>query len=186
MRSKLLILPLLALVMAGCASGPGGIYAPAGGQSAPRTPETAPEPPRSAGEEEERRTERLSEQPPRQEPSQQPSYRQQGDDLSAAARSLIDQADQLLAQGNAAGAVSQLERAQRISPRSAEVYYKLSEAYVATGNLGAAEQFTLKGLSLTGSDARLQKAGWNLLADIRRARGNVAGADQAEQRAQAL
>lgn len=70
--------------------------------------------------------------------------------------------------------------------RSAEVYFKLSEAYVAGNQLGSAEQFTLKGLSLAGSDIRLQRAGWLLLADIRRARGNVAGADQAEARAAAL
>ena len=55
-----------------------------------------------------------------------------------------------------------------------------------TGNLGAAEQFTLKCLSLSGSDADLQKAGWELLAGIRRERGNVAGAEQAERRAEQL
>ena len=93
---------------------------------------------------------------------------------------------QLLAQGNTSGAISRLERAQRIAPRSAEVYFKLSEAYVAAGNLGSAEQFTLKGLSLAGDNTRLQRAGWLLLADIRRAQGNVAGADQAEARAAAL
>jgi hypothetical protein len=49
--------------------------------------------------------------------------------------------------------------------------------------LGSAEQFALKGLSLAGSDSSLQRNGWLLLADIRRARGNVAGADQAETRA---
>jgi hypothetical protein len=32
----------------------------------------------------------------------------------------------------------------------------------------------------------MQRSGWLLLADIRRARGNVAGADQAEARAAAL
>ena len=57
---------------------------------------------------------------------------------------------------------------------------------MAGNQLGSAEQFTLKGLSLAGSDIRLQRAGWLLLADIRRARGNVAGADQAEERAAAL
>ena len=96
------------------------------------------------------------------------------------------EADRLLAQNNPSAAVAQLERAQRISPRSPAVYFKLSEAYVAMNQLGNAEQFTLKGLSLAGSDARMQRAGWLLLADIRRARGNVAGADRAEARAAAL
>ncbi|MEP5176095.1 tetratricopeptide repeat protein, partial [Marinobacter alexandrii] len=132
---------------------------------------------------------RKSEQPEVSEPaprSSSPSYRDAGDSLSPAAVSLIQEADTLLAQGDAPAAIARLERAQRIAPRSAEVYFKLSEAYVASNQLGTAEQFTLKGLSLAGSNARLQRSGWLLLADIRRARGNVAGADQAEARASRL
>ncbi len=109
--------------------------------------------------------------------------------MPAAALTLVRDADQRLRHGDSAGAIARLERAQRIAPRSAEVYFKLAEAYVAGGdNLGgAAEQFTLKGLSLAGNDERMQRSGWLLLADIRRARGNVAGgADQAEARAAAL
>ncbi len=178
------------LSLAGCASGPGGgIYVPIGGE-----PSKAPEPPQTSpgSEESEAPVWRKSEQPEAtpetREPSRSssPSYRETGDGLSPAALSLVREADQLLAQGNVSGAIGRLERAQRIAPRSAEVYFKLSEAYVAGDQLGSAEQFTLKGLSLAGSDVRLQRAGWLLLADIRRARGNVAGADQAEARAAAL
>lgn len=174
----------LALTIAGCASGPGGgsIYVPAGDSS---SRDEAPEPPQTS-DREEPRVERKSEQP--EEPVRQPeysspSYQDEGDALSPAARSLIQRADSLMAAGDSQAAVAQLERAQRIAPRSAEVYFKLSQAYVAMDQLGSAEQFTLKGLSLAGSDSSLQRAGWLLLADIRRARGNVAGADQAEARA---
>ncbi len=177
------------LTLAGCASQPGeSIYVPAGG-----TPK-APEPPRtSTGQEQEQpRVWRKSEQPQVSEPaepsprSSSPSYQDAGERLSPAAMSLVREAESLLAQGNVPAAIARLERAQRIAPRSAEVYFKLSEAYVASNQLGTAEQFTLKGLSLAGSDTRMQRAGWLLLADIRRARGNVAGADQAEARAGAL
>ncbi|MEH6561025.1 MAG: tetratricopeptide repeat protein [Marinobacter sp.] len=175
------------LSLAGCASGPGGsIYVPAGGAS------RAPEPPQAAGEEKEPQVWRKSEQTESQEPEQRPersnkpSYQDAGDDLSPAALSLVREADNLLSSGDAQGAIVRLERAQRIAPRSAEIYFKLSEAYVAGSKLGPAEQFTLKGLSLAGNDTRLQRAGWLLLADIRRARGNVAGASQAEERASAL
>lgn len=181
-----------ALGLAGCASGPGGgIYVPVGGE-----PAKAPEPPRTSddGAREEAPVWRKSEQPEAEpvpelrEPagSNGPSYRESGDSLSPAALSLVREAERLLAQGDTPAAIARLERAQRIAPRSAEVYFKLSEAYVAGNQLGTAEQFTLKGLSLAGSDVRLQRAGWLLLADIRRARGNVAGADQAEARAAAL
>lgn len=179
---KLMFLGALSVGLAGCAS---DIYAPPGGGD--RSPETAPQPPEVEQEDSER-TERLSEQPETRGEDRAPSpgYQEQGDDLSPAAASLIRKADDLMAQGNPQAALGQLERAQRISPRSAQVYFKLSEAYVRTGNLGAAEQFTLKGLSLSGSDADLQKAGWELLAGIRRERGNVAGAEQAERRAEQL
>jgi len=179
----------LVLALAGCASGPGGgsIYVPMGGGE----PSRAPEPPRTAEPEQEPdpRVWRKSEEPAVSEPEQPsrtPSYRESGDALPAAAVTLIRDADQRLQQGDSAGAISSLERAQRIAPRSAEVYFKLAEAYVAGDNLGAAEQFTLKGLSLAGNNSSLQRSGWLLLADIRRARGNVAGASQAEDRARAL
>ena len=178
----------LSLAVAGCASGPGGgsIYVPAGDRS---SPDEAPQPPQTGEPRDEPRVERKSEQPdqPLRRPERTaPSYQDEGDALSPAARSLIQRADSLMTSGETQAAVAQLERAQRIAPRSAQVYFKLSQAYVALDQLGSAEQFTLKGLSLAGSDASLQRAGWLLLADIRRARGNVAGADQAEARASAL
>ncbi|MCM0614367.1 tetratricopeptide repeat protein [Marinobacter sediminum] len=176
------------LTLAGCASSPGGsIYVPIGGEAS-----RAPEPPRTTGESQEPKVWRKSEQPEVVEPAETapdtsaPSYRDSGESLSPAALSLVREADSLLRQGDAPAAIARLERAQRIAPRSAEIYFKLSEAYVASKQLGSAEQFTLKGLSLAGNDTSLQRAGWMLLADIRRARGNVAGADQAEARAAAL
>jgi cytochrome c-type biogenesis protein CcmH/NrfG len=182
-----LIRPLALIVVAGtltaCASGPGGgsIYVPAD-----RDDTTAPEPPRI--DPDESRVERKSEQPEQQfeQERRSPSYQEEGDELPGAAASLLDRAETLMADGDAQAAVSQLERAQRIAPRSALVYFRLSEAYVELNQLGSAEQFALKGLSLSGSDGSLQRSGWMLLADIRRARGNVAGADQAEERAGSL
>ena len=181
---KLMLLGALSVGLTGCAS---DIYAPPGGGDRSPDPDRAPQPP-TVEQEDRERTERLSEQPERQQEERAPSpgYQEQGDDLSPAAASLIERADALMAEGRPEDALSQLERAQRISPRSAQVYFRLSEAYARTDNLGAAEQFTMKGLSLAGSNTRLQKAGWELLASIRRERGNVAGAEQAERRASQL
>ncbi|PFG09995.1 tetratricopeptide repeat protein [Marinobacter sp. LV10MA510-1] len=175
------------LLLAGCASGPGGgIYVPAGERP------QAPKPPLTDGAAkpaDEPQVWRKSEQPPEQksqQPTGVPGYRESGDQMPAAAAGLVKEADTLIAQGNGAAAITRLERAQRIAPRSAAVYFKLSEAYVMTGQLASAEQFTLKGLSLAGRNERLQRSGWLLLADIRKARGNVAGAQQAESRAARL
>lgn len=174
------------LLMAGCASGPGNIYGPAAERP------QAPEPPLTEGASQpadKSQVWRKSEQPAVKNSQQKragPGYRESGDQLSAAAAGLVKEADALMARGDGTAAIARLERAQRIAPRSAAVYLKLSEAYVMTGQLGSAEQFTLKGLSLAGRDERLQRSGWLLLADIRRARGNVAGARQAENRAARL
>ncbi|MDX1456532.1 MAG: hypothetical protein R3276_03030 [Marinobacter sp.] len=183
---------VVALSITGCASGPGGsIYIPAATppdynrQTRPAEP-SAPEPSSPTSQGGTVTYEPSPEPAPAPERSPSPRYQEQGEALSGAAASLVRKADSLLAQGNVPAAIGQLERAQRIAPRSAEVYFKLSEAYVSANNLPSAEQFALKGLSLAGSNAWMQRSGWLLLADIRRARGNVAGADQAEARAASL
>lgn len=178
---KPLALVVIAITLSACASGPGGgsIYVPSD-----RDETTAPEPPEVDKDTDEPRVERKSEQPTSERRS--PSYQDEGDELPAAASSLIAKAESLLAEDNAQAAVSQLERAQRIAPRSSEVYFRLSEAYMALDQLGTAEQFSLKGLSLAGNNPSSQKSGWLLLAEIRKARGNLAGADQARERAASL
>lgn len=169
---------LVVTLLAGCASGPGSIYVPAGGGDQSRS--AAPDSDEKAAP---------APQPQVSEPSAPdpaPRYQDESEALSPAALSLIQKADSLLRAGNPQGAISQLERAQRISPRSAEVYFHLAQAYAGMQRYGAGEQFARKGLSLAGNNTGLQRQGWMLLADIRRASGNVAGADQAEARASAL
>lgn len=168
---------LVVVLLAGCASGPGSIYVPAGGGG--QSPSSADKDTDSAEPAEPRVSD-----PAAPEPA--PRYQDESEALSPAARSLIQKADSLLSAGNPQGAIGQLERAQRISPRSAEVYFQLARAYSGMERYGAGEQFARKGLSLAGNNTGLQKQGWRLLADIRRASGNVAGADQAEARASAL
>lgn len=174
-------------LLVGCTTGPGGsIYVPADQSPAY---EEVPEPPQvERSETRIRKSELPSAEGQAEEAPQSsaPSYQEQGETLSAAASSLVSKAEAQMNAGDAQGAVSTLERAQRISPRSAEIYYKLSQAYVRMDRLSTAEQFTLKGLSLAGNNTRLQRAGWMLLADIRRANGNTAGANQAEARAAQL
>nr|WP_223808022.1 tetratricopeptide repeat protein [Marinobacter sp. R17] len=170
-------------LLAGCASGPGGsIYVPAG-----QSQDNAPPPPTaSEPEAAPRASEQPQESPESKASKPAPSYQDESEAISPAAASLVQKADVMLAEGDTRAAISQLERAQRISPRSSKVYFKLAYAYKAENQLGKAEQFALKGLSLAGSDTGLQRTGWHMLADIRRASGNVAGAEQAEARAAAL
>lgn len=183
-----LIMVSAVLALAGCSAPGGSIYVPAGGSSRiPVQPAVTPEPEEPAPVWQQQQPETSVPEPvPATPPATSPSYRDSGDSLSPAALSLVREADRLLDQGNAPAAITKLERAQRIAPRSPEVYFKLSEAYVVSQRLDRAEQFALKGLSMAGNDAGLQRSGWMLLADIRRARGNVAGASEAEAKAAAL
>lgn len=181
------IMTTAVLALAGCAAPGGSIYVPAGGGSrVPVQPSVTPGAEEPVPVWEQEKPETSAPAPVTPPAATAPSYRDSGDSLSPAALSLVREADRLLDQGNAPAAITKLERAQRIAPRSAEVYFKLSEAYVQSQQLGRAEQFALKGLSLAGNNTGLQRAGWILLADIRRARGNVAGATEAEAKASAL
>lgn len=185
----------LALLLGGCASGPGGgsIYVPAGGgdrvpEQEPRTPQGSP-PSTAPGEQERLPSSESQSQPqsqPRVEEPRAPTHRTESQSLSPAAASLVQQADQSFRAGNINGGLALLQRAQRISPDAAAIYFKMAEGYVLSDNLPRAEQFAMKGISVAGSNQALQKSGWQLLADIRQARGNVAGARNAEDKAATL
>lgn len=112
-----------------------------------------------------------------------PRYRQQGDALSPVAADMIRQANAQIASGDIQGGISRLERAQRISPRAPEVYYTMAEGYMRQGDYGTAEQFARKGLSLAGSNDRLQRSGWLLMADVLHAKGDDDAAQAALKRA---
>ena len=117
---------------------------------------------------------------PDEEP--EPPRRDTGGELSPAASSLLSTARGLLRGGDADGALNLVERAQRISPDAAEVYFMLGQVHRERGDLGRAEQFVLKGITQAGNNAELQKRGWSLLVGIREDDGDEAGARQAEER----
>lgn len=181
----------LLTLLVGCATAPDGgpIYVPAG--ETDRTPQERGAPTQS----DQRPTEEAPERSrfPQQQPQQpeprpdpEPRHRTEGSSISPAAAGLVAQADKAFRRGNISAGMASLQRAQRISPDAPVIYYKMAEGYVLGDNLARAEQFAVKGISVAGTDEALQRSGWQLLADIRRARGNAAGARSAEQRASAL
>lgn len=121
---------------------------------------------------------------PEEEPD--PRRRDSGGELSPAASSLLSTAEGLLEGGDPDGALNLVERAQRISPDAAQVYFMLGEVHQARGQPDRAEQFVLKGITQAGNNTQLQRQGWSLLVGIREADGDEAGARQAEERASNL
>src|SRR5690606_10209279 len=98
---------------------------------------------------------------------------------SPAAQAMIEQARTARQEGQLAQATSLLERAQRMSPQAAEVYYELAAVKMADGAFVQAEQFCQKALSVAGGDGSLRSRIWQRIAEIREARGDKRGAEEA-------
>lgn len=75
--------------------------------------------------------------------------------VPAAVTGLIKQAEQKEAEGDLTMASASLERALRIAPNSAEVYYRLARVHQAQGQHDQAVQFARRGLA-QGADSELQ------------------------------
>lgn len=98
---------------------------------------------------------------------------------TAAAQALIQKAQAARRSGDYTQASSLLERAQRMSPQAAEVYLELALVKAAEGSYAQAEQFAQKAISLSGSDDWFRSQAWQVIADIRDARGDRTGAAEA-------
>ena len=109
--------------------------------------------------------------------------RESGGEVPDAARGLLASAESALADGNDGRALDLIQRAQRIAPDAAAVYYALGRVYREKGNPARAEQFVLKGISKAGNDQELRQEGWSELAQIRARMGDQAGAADARERA---
>ncbi len=84
------------------------------------------------------------------------------------------------------GAVGTLERALRIEPRNAHLWYRLASLRLIQGQHGLASDLATKSLALAGADVALKRESWELIARAKRAGGDVSGANVAERKARML
>ncbi len=105
---------------------------------------------------------------------------------SDAVLALAERAEQQSRAGQHRQAESTLERALRLEPRNAGLWYRLARVKYRADAVGQAEQLAEKALSLSGGDVNLTAALWYLIADCRRLAGDPGGADAAEARASGL
>jgi tetratricopeptide (TPR) repeat protein len=99
---------------------------------------------------------------------------------------LLDRAEQQANTGDLDAAAVTLERAIRIDPRNAILWHHLATVRLAEGEAVEAEQLAAKSNSLAAGNHSLQARNWELIAQARRHRNDVAGARAAEQRARTL
>lgn len=106
--------------------------------------------------------------------------------LPPAARSLMARADRASAAGRHDEAAAQLERALRIAPRHPVLWQNLAVVRYRQRDYDKVEGLALKSNSLAAGAPALRKANWELIATVRRLKGNLRGADAAAAEARAL
>ena len=99
---------------------------------------------------------------------------------------LLEHAEQQANDGDLESSAASLERAIRINPGSAVLWYHLATLRLAQGEARQAEQLAVKSNSLAPGNTVQQARNWTLIAESRRQRGDSKGAGLAEQRAREL
>lgn len=173
MNTRHLIYPLLAAVLAACAS-----------PQPARGPWPYPDPPRPG------------DPPPDLMPGV-PSPRTQTESSRAdvypseaaqvsgpAVLSLLSQAEQQLAAGSPDGAAAALERALRIEPRNPFVWQALAKVRLEQDLPEQSASLAGKSSSLARGNPHIESANWRLIAAARTRMGDYDGAEQARQQAQ--
>jgi hypothetical protein len=94
--------------------------------------------------------------------------------------SLVMAANENSQNGNLDSAVSSIERAIRIEPRNATLYYKLAVLRLKQSKPRLAEDIARKAALLAVNDNSLKKHSWLLIANARELQSNVAGANKAK------
>lgn len=99
---------------------------------------------------------------------------------------LLDQSAARAAGGETEQAIVLAERALRLEPRNALVWYRLADLYLKQGDLPGAEAHARKAVQLARSDRSLQARAWRLIEQARLLSGNPAGAREAASSAREL
>lgn len=99
--------------------------------------------------------------------------------------SLADSARQDVEAGNYVTAAASLERALRIEPRNARLWYELARVRMGQNMYRQVESLALRANSFAADNKQLRQASWHLIGESREQRDDVAGAQEAYDRAKA-
>lgn len=102
---------------------------------------------------------------------------------SPAVGALVSAADQNSQSGNLDSAVAVIERAIRIEPRNAVLFYKLAELRLKQSKPRLAEDLAKKSALLASKDTRLKRQSWLLIANARVIQQDFDGARKARAKA---
>lgn len=103
--------------------------------------------------------------------------------LSPAVGALVSAANQKTLAGDLETASASLERAIRIEPRNATLFYKLALLRLKQSNPNLAEDLAKKSALLASTDNTLKKHCWLLIAHVRELQQDFTGAKEARDKA---
>ena len=103
--------------------------------------------------------------------------------LSPAVSALALAANQNSKSGNIESATTTIERAIRIEPRNATLYYKLALLRLKQSKPRLAEDLAKKAALLASNDVQLKKHSWLLVARAREMQGDLKGSKEARAKA---
>ncbi|WP_052700720.1 hypothetical protein [Methylocucumis oryzae] len=106
--------------------------------------------------------------------------------LSPAVTALVVAANQSTQSGNLQSASTTIERAIRIEPRNATLYYQLAVLRLKESKPRLAEDLAKKSALLAANDTQLKKHSWLLIAKARELQKNFDGAKEAKAKADAF
>lgn len=101
---------------------------------------------------------------------------------SAAAASLVAEAESLYRKGRLDPAAAKIERALRIEPDNAGHWHRLAVIRLAQGQAAQAQTLARKSNALAPGDEALKRMNWRLIAEARREQGDQAGYEDAMRR----
>ncbi len=105
---------------------------------------------------------------------------------SKAALALLGKARAAAQEGNLTVAEAQLERAVRIEPQNAVLWHYMAKLRLHQGQLSQAAGLAAKSNSLDRDNMQLQADNWRIIAHVRYQKGDKAGAQAAQRRAEEL
>lgn len=97
---------------------------------------------------------------------------------------LWERAEQAREQGRLEDAIASLERALRMTPQDPVLWSRVAELRLRQGRFAVAENLAAKSNALAGEQRLLRYRNWLLIAEARKRRGDLEGAEEARAEAE--